>query len=70
MCTFIQKVGIKLIKSDSKYIHNVTKFVHLKMFYYSIKESWNVKNVSHFKQQLYNNGDNNNKCFLSSKLAF
>jgi len=71
--TFLQRC-IKLIKSDSKDIYNVTKDV-LSLFIWTSYSSKNPeKSVSVSTEILSSttvfNIDNKNKCFLSSKSAY
>ncbi len=71
----MQQGWIKLIKSDSKDIYNVTKAFYFNLLF--IKESWKyitMKKIYHKisgRTTIFNTENNNDKkCFLSSKSAY
>ncbi len=73
--TFIQQGRIKLIKSDSQDIYNITKRFLFQintvlLNFLVICESWKIKCISFHKNINVFNIDNNQKCLLSSKSAY
>ncbi len=73
--TFIQQAWIKLIKSDSKDIYNVTKDLYFCSFERSIhqrilKKSVKISLKVLSRRTVFNIDNNTIKCFLSTKSAF